>query len=83
MIKKNINRREDEMQISQPDLRIVPRKQDKQKQQNGARAQSKTPQVATSNIDGAFNPTMQESKNMQFYQIKVAKKPILEMNGQQ
>jgi hypothetical protein len=31
MIKKNLNRREDEMQISQPDLRIVPRKQDQTK----------------------------------------------------
>ena len=58
-------RRKDEMQIPQPDLHIIPRKKKPQKQ-NGARAQSKTPQAATSSIDGAFNPPMQENKSMQF-----------------
>ena len=40
--------------------------QKKTQKQNGARAQSKTPQAATSSIDGAFNPPMQENKSMQF-----------------
>jgi hypothetical protein len=40
--------------------------QKRPQKQNGARAQSKTPQAATSSIDGAFNPPMQENKSMQF-----------------
>ena len=52
------NRLEDEMQIPQPDLRIVPRNQDQ--------SNSRTGPGATSGIDGAINPAMPENKNMRF-----------------
>jgi hypothetical protein len=55
---------------SPPDLRIIPRPQ---QQQNGARAQNKTRQVATSSIEGAINLEMPENKNMQ--QTKFGQSP--------
>jgi hypothetical protein len=58
------NTQPDEVQIPQPDLRIVPCKQDKTKTNSstGPGPKAETPPIATKSIDGAFNPIMHKSK---------------------
>ena len=81
--KKRTQRQKDDMQIPQPDLRIVPRKKDNKNNRTGPEPKAKTQQAATSSIERAFNPTMQENRNMQFKLI--ANKILIKfsVNGQQ
>jgi YesN/AraC family two-component response regulator len=51
------------------------------KQQNGARAHSKNTTSCTSSIDWAFNPTMQENRNMNFKPLADEIQIKLSVNG--
>ena len=54
------------MQIPQPDLRIVPRKQDHTNSRTGPGPKLKHHKLRPAALMGHFNPTMRNNKNTQF-----------------